>query len=297
MVGLEKLFVREETGAIIVVKDNDISQLEKTILTFWESGIRNILVMTSESRHEKIEKSVAKKGVICISSGLKDEDEMFLYYKTGFEYLKSTCQWIFATPLVANHFTTNTLEQMLASGAKICNPFSHGTIYHPLLIHRDVIQPISQYDGDGGLREAIEHSGIPRAYVETENRIPIFDRPTFKPNLRVRLYNDQLFFGPGSAQLLKLIDKNKSVRVACEQMGISYSKGWKMLKLIEEETETTIVKRQQGGKNGGTAFLTEEGIFLLKKYDLFEYKCEEAMEQIFKEVFGSKDENKNKKND
>lgn len=293
MTDLNKLFEREKTGAIIVVKDDDVSQLEKTILTFWESGIKNILVMTSEIRHEQIEKFASKKGVVCISANLKDEDEMFLYYKTGFEYLKESCDWIFATPLVANHFTTDTLEQMLASGAKISNPFSHGTIYHPLLIHKDVIGPISQYNGGGGLREAIEQSGIPRAYIETESKIPYFDRPSFKPNLRVRLYNDQMFFGPGSAQLLKLIDKNKSVRVACEQMGISYSKGWKMLKVIEEETQTTIVKRQQGGKNGGTAFLTEDGIFLLQKYDLFEYKCEEAMERIFNEVFGSKFENPN----
>ena len=50
------------------------------------------------------------------------------------------------------------------------------------------------------------------------------------PALKLRLARERIFFGPGPAELLMQIRRTDSVRMACEQMGISYSKGWKMIK-------------------------------------------------------------------
>ena len=71
------------------------------------------------------------------------------------------------------------------------------------------------------------------------------------PALKLRLARKRIFFGPGPAELLMQIKRTDSVRMACEQMGISYSKGWKMINTMEEELGYKVTKRQQGGRNGG----------------------------------------------
>ncbi|CAK7071621.1 MAG: hypothetical protein EUB_00840 [Eubacterium sp.] len=107
------------------------------------------------------------------------------------------------------------------------------------------------------------------------------------PALKLRLARERIFFGPGPAELLMQIRRTDSVRMACEQMGISYSKGWKMINTMEEELGYKVTKRQQGGRNGGSACLTPEGETLLAKYQELERRSREAVEHIFEELFGS----------
>ena len=78
------------------------------------------------------------------------------------------------------------------------------------------------------------------------------------------------FFGPGVAELLSLIDETGSVRHASEEMGLSYSKAWKMIRGTEKATGKEAVKRQQGGKGGGKAELTESGKKLLESFNAIE---------------------------
>ncbi len=105
------------------------------------------------------------------------------------------------------------------------------------------------------------------------------------PALKLRLARERIFFGPGPAELLMQIKWTDSVRMACEQMGISYSKGWKMINTMEEELGYKVTKRQQGGRNGGSACLTPEGETLLAKYQELERRSREAVENIFQELF------------
>lgn len=109
------------------------------------------------------------------------------------------------------------------------------------------------------------------------------------PALKLRLARERIFFGPGPAELLMQIKQTDSVRMACEQMGISYSKGWKMINTMEEELGYKVTKRQQGGRNGGSACLTPEGETLLAKYQELERRSREAVENIFQELFGPLD--------
>ncbi|WP_270506180.1 winged helix-turn-helix domain-containing protein [Eubacterium limosum] len=109
------------------------------------------------------------------------------------------------------------------------------------------------------------------------------------PALKLRLARERIFFGPGPAELLMQIKRTDSVRMACEKMGISYSKGWKMINTMEEELGYKVTKRQQGGRNGGSACLTPEGETLLAKYQELERRSREAVENIFQELFGPLD--------
>lgn len=68
--------------------------------------------------------------------------------------------------------------------------------------------------------------------------------------------------------------------------GISYSKAWTMIHTAEEELGQELVRRQPGGKNGGTAELTETGWELIKKYEQLEASIEKFAAKEYQRIFG-----------
>ncbi len=109
----------------------------------------------------------------------------------------------------------------------------------------------------------------------------------FKPYIKIKISGKKVFFGPGAAELLELIEKSSSVRHASEKMTISYSKAWKIIKTMEEEAKEKIVIRVQGGKEGGNAALTEYGKQLLQTYRYFETSCQDFIGNEFLRFFNS----------
>lgn len=108
---------------------------------------------------------------------------------------------------------------------------------------------------------------------------------SLRPSVKIRLAGAGPFFGPGVARLLEQVEKTGSVRMACEQLDMSYSKGWKILGNAEQELGYSIVVRKQGGKNGGAASLTPAGKLLLERFNAYERECQEAVRCIFERHF------------
>ena len=106
-----------------------------------------------------------------------------------------------------------------------------------------------------------------------------------RPRIKVQLTGSEPFFGPGVRTLLEWIREEGSVRDACEKMGLSYSKGRKMLDRAEKELGYTIVERSPGGKNGGGARVSDEGLKLLEKYARFEKELTETAAEKYREIF------------
>ena len=106
-----------------------------------------------------------------------------------------------------------------------------------------------------------------------------------RPRIKVQLTGSEPFFGPGVRTLLEWIREEGSVRDACEKMGLSYSKGRKMLDRAEKELGYTIVERSPGGKNGGGARVSDEGLKLLEKYERCEKELTETAAEKYREIF------------
>ncbi|GMO29491.1 MAG: hypothetical protein Ta2F_04900 [Termitinemataceae bacterium] len=94
------------------------------------------------------------------------------------------------------------------------------------------------------------------------------------------------FCGPGMVKLLEYIHETGNVRSACETMGMSYSKGWKLLRALETYLEYPVTVRQQGGKGGGEAHLTKQGESFLKRYKAFETESRETILKLFGKHYG-----------
>ena len=59
-----------------------------------------------------------------------------------------------------------------------------------------------------------------------------------------------------------------------------------MIRTAESESGMELVRRQPGGKYGGTAELTEEGMELIRKFEMLEQSVEQFAEQEFQQIFG-----------
>lgn len=93
------------------------------------------------------------------------------------------------------------------------------------------------------------------------------------------------FLGPGVVELLEAIAATGSVKRACAQMGLSYTKGWRLVRTLEAELGFACVARQQGGVGGGRASLTPECRALLQRFERFTRDVDAAVTDLFHRHF------------
>ena len=145
---------------------------------------------------------------------------------------------------------------------------------------RSMIDQFASYEGEGGLKGAMDVLNVERIFVPVEdNGVAIYSgqgepfREIFKekekerrirPRVKLQLEKNENFFGPGIVFLLRQIDTLGSVRDACAKTGMSYSKGWSLIRSAEKELGYTVVERSPGGKHGGVANVSEAGKDILR---------------------------------
>lgn len=83
---------------------------------------------------------------------------------------------------------------------------------------------------------------------------------------KIVLSRTEDFFGPGIFHLLQHIDQTGSIQAAAKELGISYSKCWKLLNRAEEQMGFPFLNRYNGGRHGGNSTLTEEGRTFMNRY-------------------------------
>jgi molybdate transport system regulatory protein len=101
-----------------------------------------------------------------------------------------------------------------------------------------------------------------------------------KPIVSIRLLrnNDDLktSFGPGTASLLRGIEKTGSLNQATKSMGMAYSKAWRVLNVAEKQLGFSLVERK--GPNGSV--LTEKGRQFLQMYNEMQQAVNNAAQAV-----------------
>ncbi len=272
--------------------------LRRMIYTFRRAGVEDVAVVTGY-RAKETEKSLAKLGAVFLRCGDYENVQMLDLAIRGFQYLKN-CERIFFCPADVPLFTENTLEMMLAQGAPVVIPVCGGRKGHPVLIDADLTDGIAEYQGERGLKGAIDASGaeiclLPvddegvlvraRSEDDFERLAATEKRADIHPKIKVQLMRNEAFFGPGMMVLLKQIDVLGNVREACEKAGMSYSKGWTLIRTAEQELGRPVVERSPGGKSGGSAKVSPAGHILMERYERLEREVAEFAEKKFEEIF------------
>lgn len=104
--------------------------------------------------------------------------------------------------------------------------------------------------------------------------------------IRVKLKQEQIFFGPGVARLLRGIERTGSLHAAAAGMEMSYSKAWRILHTAERELGFPLVHRRTGGTGGGSSQMTSLGQEFLERYERFEREINASAERLFADCFG-----------
>lgn len=112
-----------------------------------------------------------------------------------------------------------------------------------------------------------------------------------KPIVRIYWLDEQgqRAFGEGPYRLLKGVEAEGSLRAAANSMQMAYSKALKILRRAEAALGFPLTCRLIGGRDGGGSQLTPEGRELIRQYEIYRSRCEEACRSIyeaeFKEIF------------
>jgi len=92
-------------------------------------------------------------------------------------------------------------------------------------------------------------------------------------------------FGDGPLDILHRVERAGSLRQAAEEINMSYSQAWNLIKDLEERLGFKLLERKIGGEGGGGSQLTEQARDLMMKFEIFRDKAQESLNLFYKEIF------------
>jgi molybdate transport system regulatory protein len=107
-----------------------------------------------------------------------------------------------------------------------------------------------------------------------------------KIGYKIWLDNHGKVFGDGPYELLRRVEKLLSLHQAAHQMGMSYSKAWRLIQTLEERLGFALLERKVGGQSGGGSRVTSQGKDLMGRYERFRRDVEKDLEKIYDKHFG-----------
>lgn len=292
-----------EKSAFPLHKVGDTTAVKRIAMNFQQAGIFPIVIV-SGAEEDEVRYQLTSSGVVFLHGKQNEPMEMFDSVKTGLTFLQDTCEKIIFTPVNTPMFSPETLRALMGTDGDIISPSYDGRGGHPIVLSEQVIPEMLAYQGGQGLRGAAASMNKQRVWVDVNDDGILYavnrgdvpaeckdrhDMDILHLAIRLSLEKNKVIFDSRTKLLLLLIWKNHSVRAACRQMALSYSKAWELLNTLEETLEIRFVERRHGGLKGGKTTLSEQGYIFLCEYqrleeDLLQYTQEKS--DAFKSKMG-----------
>lgn len=305
-----------KTGAVILAAGHNVTDetfqplmtiggttvIRRIIILLKQADVDPIVVITGRNG-DQIEKHISKMRTICLRNTNYETTQMFDSIRMGLNYIEDLCDQVLVLPVKYPMFLGDTIEKLLKTGSPAACPIYAGKRGHPVLISKELIPMLLHYDGSRGLGGAlrqesvnplvkeipVEDQGITLS-IETdddcEKNYNHFRRIPIHSVIHLYLEGDEIFFGPGIAQFLSLIDHTGSMQTACRQMHMSYSKGWKIIKDAEKQMGFPLLLTKSGGSDGGFSQLTPKSKDYLTRYLAMEKELDMTAKRLFQKYFG-----------
>jgi molybdate transport repressor ModE-like protein len=268
------------------------SIIKTAITTLLAAGIQEIVVVTGNEA-ELLEKHISATGATCLYNSEYASKDMFYSVSIGLNYIQSRCDRVFLLPADTPLFSVQSLFVMLGymdlNNCDILSPTNQGRPGHPILLKCTAIPALTDYECSSGLREAVSNYPGRKATVELDDiglmldadkpedyerldnyvrsetvKIPLSCRIKIDVRRRLTFFSDEL------CELLAMVDKHSSLHKACEEIGMAYSKGWKLVKIAEYQFGFPLLTCHIGGSLGGGSTLTDKCRSLIRDYgDLY----------------------------
>jgi molybdate transport system regulatory protein len=110
--------------------------------------------------------------------------------------------------------------------------------------------------------------------------------------LRYKLWiekDGEKVFGDGPLDILQRVEIAGSLRQAAEEINMSYSQAWNLIKDLEKRLGFDLLWRKVGGEKGGGSEITGEARELMIKFKLFREEADQSLNSLYKKIFKEKD--------
>ena len=106
--------------------------------------------------------------------------------------------------------------------------------------------------------------------------------------LRYKLWiekDGEKVFGDGPLDILQRVEMAGSLRQAAEEINMSYSQAWNLIKDLEKRLGFDLLWRKIGGEKGGGSEITDKARELMVKFEIFRERADQSLNSLYKKVF------------
>jgi molybdate transport repressor ModE-like protein len=281
--------------------------IKTAVSTLKSAGVSTVVVVTGNNA-EQLTKHLSKLDVDYVYNENYARTDMFYSACMGLSYIKDKTDRVFFLPVDVPLFSRQSLFMMMGymdcCNCSILIPTHNGKRGHTLLINNNAIHQLLDYQGTKGLRGAVEGYAGSKGTIELADiGITIdADKPEHYELLqqyaksialsepitcstRISLQRKDIFFDNNIAGLLQQVAQTSSLSEACLSMGVSYSSGWRMIKIAESQLGFPLLYSRAGGACGGGSNLTKEGLELLENFRRLQQEVDQFCELNFHKLF------------
>ena len=278
------------------------TMIQKEIDTIRQAGISPIVVVTGYQA-DVLERHISHRGAVCIRNKRYETSQMYGSICMGLRHIQKKADRVLLFPADVPMITADTIEKMAQAPGSMAVPVCQGKKGHPVMLSKEVFGHILTYRGGKGLRGAMDAWGEGVREIEVEDPGVLLDTNTkmdyesllaYEKDRQKRgelafrasisLSREEECFSALTADFLEAVAESGSMLGACQIRDISYSKGWKMLKIAEAQLGIQFLERQTGGSKGGFSVLTPEGKVFLEKFRRMEAAVQAALEDYKKQL-------------
>ena len=280
-----------------------------------EAGSRRVVVVTGY-RHEELEETLREETAAgCVVTAFNSrfyDTQMLDSVKLGISRVMELSgeegepfDRILLSPSDVVMSPKWIFDSVTEKEADFIRPMYHGEPGHPVLIRDTLFETILRYDGERGLRGAVENSGREILEINAEEPCILLDADTredyrravheydlrsgadgrLHPEIEMKLATDQILCGEGFMNLLELVEATGSLQNAARAMKVSYTKVWKMIRYVEKNTSERLIERCAGGEDGGFSCLTDKGRDLLRRWKAMRKEFDAMALSVFQKYF------------
>ncbi|SHH61628.1 ModE molybdate transport repressor domain-containing protein [Anaerosphaera aminiphila DSM 21120] len=259
--------------------DSKINYLKKTIFSLKDLEVEDIYVLLGEYS-SKISRELVKSDTVIILDEKYEEHSLFESELSGISKSCNHYEKVLYMSLDLKDISKSVIEKLLEFNEFTVANFENREVHLALILTED----LKKVTGSGkSLIEELKDINSNWSSVNLCRELEVEEE--LRCQIKVTIFKDDKFFGPGVSRLIKLVDEMGSVKYAANAMNISYSKAWKMIDKMESELGFLVVDRKPGGSGGGESVITNEGRQFLNNYELIVKKSKKYTMELFNDIF------------
>ena len=153
--------------------------VSRRIVRTLKAGGADIVLVVTGRQAQELQDHLSDLDVSFVHNAAYETSQMLDSVKLGLMKLAETCDRMLITPADAPLFGAQTVKQLAANQSEIVIPVCAGIDGHPVCIGQKAAERILHYEGEGGLRGAMQHAGfgILRLQVSDEGVLGDMDTP------------------------------------------------------------------------------------------------------------------------